>query len=706
MPPEAEMEEDWKKRCLRLERAYKKLEKDYQALSIMHEQTERLRDANEAAKELSNFYNRLLLKNTPGITFLLDLELRFVLGSDKTVDFLDKLDPREMVGLPFAELFAAVMPDDWIAGMSARCLRITRRRQPENFEEKVFLRSGAETVFQIMITPAEESGNVCRGVVVVMNDVSELSAAKEDAVRASRAKSDFLANMSHEIRTPMNAVIGMTTLAKSSASLDRKNYCLDKIEDASMHLLGIINDILDMSKIEANKLDLSFTNFNFEKMLQKVTNVVNFRLAEKNLDFTVNIDENIPAVLYGDDQRLAQVLTNLLGNAVKFTPEHGSIRLEAVLEKTEDGAGAIRISVADTGIGINKDVLPRLFSSFEQAESGTARKFGGTGLGLAISRRIVEMMGGRIWVESEPGKGSTFSFSIRAEPGKDAGPLSLRSDLSRRNIRILAVDDDPDIREYFTELTRQSGVACDTASSAPEALRLMEEGGFYDIYFVDWQMPGMNGADLAARIRRDKAEQSVVVMISASDWNQIGDEAKKSVDKFLPKPLFRASIFECINECLLRAGDKFEEEDNAQGGEEGQFEGYRVLLVEDIEINREIVLSLLDPTLLEIDCAENGAEALRMFKEAPGRYDMILMDVQMPEMDGYEATRRIRALGTPLALEVPIVAMTANAFREDIEHCLQAGMNDHLGKPLDYNGVILMLRKYLPPSPRKDKNAS
>jgi CheY-like chemotaxis protein/two-component sensor histidine kinase len=408
-----------------------------------------------------------------------------------------------------------------------------------------------------------------------MNDITELSNAKEKAERASRAKGDFLANMSHEIRTPMNAVIGMTTLAKSSADIDRKNYCLDKIENASLHLLGIINDILDMSKIEANKFELSFTNFNFETMLRNVMNVVNFRMAEKELRFTASIDERIPAVLNGDSRRLAQVLANLLGNAVKFTPEHGSISLDARLTSTDDTGCILQVSVADTGIGIDKDVLPRLFTSFEQAESGISRKFGGTGLGLAISKRIVEMMGGRIWVESEPGKGSVFTFTIRAERG-----------------------------------------------TAP------------DVY------PPADGS---------------------------------------------APV---------------EHNDDAQADMTDQFAGRHVLLAEDIDINREIVVALLEPTGLTIDCAENGAEALRMFSGQPQRYDLILMDVQMPEMDGYEATRRIRALETSRAREIPIVAMTANAFREDIERCLQAGMIDHVGKPLDYNIVMAVLKKYIPLCPK------
>jgi signal transduction histidine kinase/DNA-binding response OmpR family regulator len=520
----------------------------------------------------------------------------------------------------------------------------------------------------------------------------ERDTALRQAEQASRAKSIFLANMSHEIRTPMNAIIGMTNIAKLSQDLERKEYCLDKIEGASNHLLGVINDILDMSKIEANKFELSFADFNFEKMLQKVVNVINFRMEEKNLDFTVHIDRNIPLWLYGDDQRLAQVITNLLSNAVKFTPEQGSVRLDTELKNEEGGVYTIRISVADSGIGITEEQQSRLFSSFEQADSSTSRKFGGTGLGLAISKRIVSMMDGGIWVESEPGRGSTFTFQVKLKQGQGTGESLTAPGIGWRNLRVLAVDDAEDIREYFSELAKGMGFFLETAPDGKEALALIEKNGVYDIYFVDWKMPGMDGVELSRRIK-EKGRASVVIMISAAQWTVIEEEAKAAgVDKFLSKPLFPSAIVDCVNHCLgynnfVADAGTHEKMDN--------FAGKRMLLAEDVDINREIVISLLEPSSLIIDCAENGAQALKLFMDNPEKYDFIFMDVQMPKMDGYEATRLIRASGAPNAKTIPIIAMTANVFREDIEKCLAAGMNAHVGKPLDLDEVLTILRTYL-----------
>ena len=393
-----------------------------------------------------------------------------------------------------------------------------------------------------------------------------LQTALEKSQAASVAKTNFLSNMSHEIRTPMNAIIGMTIIGKTAGDLEKKDYAFGKIEGAANHLLGIINDILEMSKIESGKFQLTFVEFNLEKLLQKVTNIISFPVSEKRQKFTVHIDDDVPRFLVGDDQRLTQVITNLLSNAVKFTPEEGSIYLGVNLEQSMNNFYRLKFAVKDTGIGISREQKERLFTSFEQAEKSTSRKFGGTGLGLAISKSIVELMDGAIWIESELGKGAAFFFTINIKGG------------------------------------------------------------------------GNN-----PRTEEDSPQDKITAGALQTET----------------------------------------------------FAGRRLLLAEDVDINREIVIELLKPLQLEIECAVNGLEAVQMFAADGGKYDLILMDVQMPEMDGFEATRKIRESDLPNAKEVPILAMTANVFREDIEKCLKAGMNDHIGKPLDIDDVLKKLKYYL-----------
>jgi len=524
--------------------------------------------------------------------------------------------------------------------------------------------------------------------VLINKRTEELALQTQAAQQASRSKSAFLANMSHEIRTPMNAIIGMTNIGKSASDVERMIYCFTKIEDASRHLLGIINDILDMSKIEAGKFDLSPTEFNFEKMLQRVVGVINFRTEERQQKLTVYLDRAIPKNLIGDDIRIAQVITNLLGNAVKFTPERGFIRIGTQFLGEEDGICTIQISVTDTGIGISPEQQSKLFKSYHQAESNTTRKFGGTGLGLSISKNIVEMMGGRIWIESEIGAGSKFAFTVQVKRGAE----DTEKEIDWESVRILAVDSDPYVLSHFEVMAKRFGFHCDVAENYEEARRVAREHSDFSFCFVNWKLDDVDGLRLAKLIKKEHPDVVIVLMVSASMWNDIEEEARREgVGKFLSKPLFPSSVADIVGEYY----GVTKEEDNSQQSVAGMFSGHRIMLAEDVEINREVVLALLEPTGIDIDCVENGAAAVRLLENWPDMYEMILMDVLMPEMDGLEATRRIRELEAPVARKIPIIAMTANVFQEDIDKCLEAGMDGHVGKPLDFDQILQMLRKYL-----------
>ena len=527
---------------------------------------------------------------------------------------------------------------------------------------------------------------------------------------ASQAKSEFLSRMSHEIRTPLNAIIGMINIGMSTDDVEKKDYCFSRADNASKHLLGIINDILDMSKIEADKFELSYNKFDFEQMLVNVTNVVNVRAEEKRQNLVIKLNKNIPAYITGDELRLSQVIANLLTNAIKFSPENGTIKLAV---ETTEGNGdevTLKFEVVDNGIGISPEQQERLFTSFNQADADISQKFGGTGLGLAISKRIVELMDGKIWVESELGKGAKFIFTIKVKKADGKVHTTLSETINRENLRILAVDDAEDVREYFTNCMEAHNLPCDVANGGPQAIHMIKNAGDkpYNIFFVDWQMPDMNGIELTKKIKEINGDNSVVTMISLTDWNTIEKEAVSAgVKSFIPKPLFPSALINVINECLGVEPKKVQSK-NESLKRRHDYSEHTILIAEDVEINREIMSAILEETGISVDFAEDGKLAVLRFSEAPEKYSLILMDVNMPEMDGYAATRAIRALDFIQAKNIPIIAMTSNVFKEDIEKCLESGMNDHTGKPIDTDALFGLLDKYLNYSeePHMAKNMS
>jgi len=601
------------------------------AFNHMVEQlTERRKVTLDEKTKLELYVNRLLA-NCPDPILMFDAAGRLGCVSDSYLICRGITDVSDLLGQTMAELFAPFVSAEFLREIEWLFETVVwEKRTFELTQDIDFAGGGVLRTYQIKVTPMLESDGTMGGVIAVLHDTTAIEGAcreaeraraeaervREEAERASHAKSEFLAHMSHEMRTPMNAIIGMTHLYGMSPEQDRRNECIRKIDEASHHLLGVINDILDMSKIEADKLELSLSTFEFAAMVEQAVGVVMFRVDERRQTFTREMDPSIPTEVVADRQRLAQVLANLLSNAVKFTPDQGRIVLRAERISDQGPVCVIRFTVADTGIGLSPEQQSRVFGSFEQADGSVSRKYGGTGLGLAISKRIVEMMGGGIWVESRIGEGASFIFEV---------PVTKA--------------------ECSTGVSHDAGVPCVEGVSPSCPAGILPASGEDGLTSHGDQASGTHSAGGTPAPQGAPAPR--------------GEDALDGVST------------------------------------DGLFTGRRVLLADDVEINREIVVMLLESTGIEIDQAVDGVETLAKFQAAPDAYDLILMDINMPNMDGYEATRRIRESGLPRAGTVPIIAVTANAFREDVEKCLAAGMNSHLAKPVDIEALIGTLRTHL-----------
>ena len=516
-----------------------------------------------------------------------------------------------------------------------------------------------------------------------------LSNALKIAEQANKAKTAFLSNMSHEIRTPMNAIIGLNNIAMSDPEISSKTMeYLDKIGTSAKHLLNIINDILDMSRIESGRMSIKNEEFSFPRALEQVNTIIGGQCRDKGLDYECRIKGKLDDYYIGDDMKLRQVLINILGNAVKFTPEGGSLTFTIETLNKFDRKTSLRFIIQDTGIGMSEDYLPHLFDAFSQEDSSRTSRYGSTGLGMPITKNIVELMNGTIEVESKKGEGTTFTVTVTlGESSRKDGEVDGEDHLQPHEMSVLVIDDDPIACEHAQVVLGQVGIRCDTVRSGREGLEMVSvrhaRRELYDLILVDWKMPDMDGIETTRRIRELVGHESAIIILTSYSWDDIADEAKTAgVDSFVPKPLFAGTVMEEFREA-------FKKKNQALMQGKGDLKGRRILLAEDMIVNAEIMVMILSMREMEVDLAKNGKIAVDMFSSHPqGYYDAILMDMRMPEMDGLEATKVIRAMDRPDAAEIPIIALTANAFDEDVQRSMQAGLNAHLSKPVEAEALF------------------
>lgn len=647
-----------------------------------------------------------VLDHSPAVIYLKDLQGRYLMVN-RIWNEVTGISAERAIGATDFE----ILPADVAEEFAANDRQVAENSSPVQSEEHLPQVDGKTHTYRSFKFPVSDPageifalGGVSTDITDLMHMQRELQQARAIAEDASSSKSNFLANMSHEIRTPMNAIIGLSHLALSTELNNRQRDYLKKIHYSSQSLLGIINDILDFSKIEAGKLDMETIEFDLAETLDSIVSMISVKTEEKDLEFLVDIAPDVPLGLVGDPLRLGQVIVNLCNNAVKFT-DSGAITLRlSVSEKNTNGV-TLRFEVHDTGIGMTEEQMNKLFQSFSQADGSTTRKYGGTGLGLAISKRLTEMMGGEIDVESTPDEGSTFWFTSRlglAEHLPARRELTATPDLER--LRVLVVDDNPTAREILSRNLKQFGFQPGEVASGAEALEELKQALTdepYQLVLMDWNMPGMTGLEAARRIKEDPALEPHIIMVSAYSREDLMHQSEAlGLDGYLIKPVNESTLFDTIMQAF---GKKvLGAIRHMQRGPElpKQVHGARLLLVEDNEINQQVAQEILEAAGTRVSIANNGQEALDHLKNES--FDAVLMDMQMPVMDGITATIEIRKQAQ--YKELPIIAMTANAMANDRDRCLTAGMNDHVAKPIDIKELFDVLGNWIevPEERRKD----
>ena len=503
--------------------------------------------------------------------------------------------------------------------------------------------------------------------------------------------------MSHEIRTPMNAIIGLDSIAlKDEGVPEQTREYLEQIGESAEHLLNLINDILDMSRIESGRMILRSEEFSFAKLLEAINTMFSAQCRDKGLEYQCRINSEVDDYYIGDNMKLRQALINILGNAVKFTPAGGRVELQVERKAQFEGKTTLEFKILDTGIGISQEFLPRLFDTFAQEDASNTNQYGSSGLGMAITKSIVEMMNGNIAVESVKGKGSTFTVTVTLS---NAAHIAASDDLPEvhpSEMTVLIIDDDPMSCEHAELVLEKAGIAAEIALSGAQALEMVKlrhaRRELYNLILVDWQMPEMDGVETTRRIRAVTGDESAIIILTAYNWDDILEEAVQAgVDSFIPKPLFAAAVLEEFRTALQRKNLSAR-----QVRKKAELNGRRILLAEDKAVNAKIMVKVLNVRGMQVDLAENGRIAVEKMAASPeGHYDAVLMDIRMPEMDGLEAARLIRAMDRADAKTIPIIALTANAFDEDVQRSLQAGMNAHLSKPIQPDALYETLEGFI-----------